>query len=66
MKVHTALAQMFGQNPSRLLRYGRINGYERFDGNASPSNAAFVVVAIQNYSSVPPVGAVVRGIGQED
>ena len=30
MKVHTALAQMFGQNPSRLLRYGRINGLPGF------------------------------------
>ena len=30
MKVHTALAQMFAQNPSRLLRYGRINGLPGF------------------------------------
>jgi RNA polymerase sigma-70 factor (ECF subfamily) len=30
MKVHTALAGMFAQNPSRLLRYGRINGLPGF------------------------------------
>jgi RNA polymerase sigma-70 factor (ECF subfamily) len=30
MKVHTALAQVFAQNPSQLLRYGRINGLPGF------------------------------------
>ena len=30
MKVHTALAQVFAQYPSRLLRWGRINGLPGF------------------------------------
>lgn len=30
MKVHVALARVFAQHPSRLLRYGRINGLPGF------------------------------------
>jgi hypothetical protein len=36
--------------------YGRIEGYERFDGRAAPSAASFVIVQVAAFTSVPAVG----------
>jgi hypothetical protein len=36
--------------------YGRIPGYERFDGRPSPSNASFVVVQIASFVDLPSLG----------
>lgn len=36
--------------------YGRIAGYERTDGHASPSSASFVIVQVSSFSNVPVVG----------
>lgn len=37
--------------------YGRIAGYERTDGHASPSSASFVIVQVSSFTNVPAVGA---------
>lgn len=36
--------------------YGRIGGYERFSGQPSPSGAAFTIVQVETYVTVPSVG----------
>lgn len=36
--------------------YGRIDGYERYDGHFSPSDATFTVVQVTSYTNVPTVG----------
>lgn len=36
--------------------YGRIPGYERFDGRPSPSSASFGVVQVTAFTNVPAVG----------
>lgn len=36
--------------------YGRIGGYERFDGRPAPSEAAFVIVQVSTFVTVPSVG----------
>ena len=36
--------------------YGRIGGYERFNGMAAPSNATFVIVQVSSFVNVPAVG----------
>lgn len=36
--------------------YGRIEGYERFDGRAAPSASSFVIVQVAAFTSVPAVG----------
>lgn len=36
--------------------YGRIEGYERFDGRAAPSAASFVIVQVASFTNVPAVG----------
>lgn len=36
--------------------YGRIEGYERFDGRAAPSAASFVIVQVASFANVPAVG----------
>jgi hypothetical protein len=36
--------------------YGRIDGYERFDGRAAPSAASFVIVQLGSFVNVPAVG----------
>jgi hypothetical protein len=36
--------------------YGRIQGYERFDGRASPSDATFTIVQVSSFANVPTVG----------
>lgn len=36
--------------------YGRILGYERFDGRPAPSNAEFQLVQVSSFTNVPTVG----------
>lgn len=36
--------------------YGRIGGYERFDGRAAPSDASFTIVQVASFVNVPSVG----------
>lgn len=36
--------------------YGRIEGYERFDGRAAPSAASFVIVQVASFVNLPAVG----------
>lgn len=36
--------------------YGRIGGYERYNGLPSPSSAAFVIVQVATYVTVPSIG----------
>lgn len=43
--------------------YGRIAGYERFDGRASPSDAAYILVQLSSFTNVPSVGDVVTQSG---
>jgi hypothetical protein len=39
--------------------YSRIDGYERFDGQAAPSAATFLVIQIAAFTNVPTVGQTV-------
>lgn len=39
--------------------YGRIEGYERFDGQAAPSDAAVTIVQIASFLAVPAIGQVI-------
>lgn len=39
--------------------YSRIDGYERTDGQASPSAATFTVIQVASFTNVPTVGQVV-------
>lgn len=39
--------------------YSRIQGYERFDGRASPSAATYVVVQVSSFTNIPSVGQVI-------
>lgn len=39
--------------------YGRIGGYERYNGMSSPSSASFVIVQVLTYVTVPSVGDIV-------
>lgn len=39
--------------------YGRIGGYERFNGMPSPSGATFTIVQVLTYVTVPSVGDVI-------
>ena len=36
--------------------YGRIGGYERYNGMAAPSSATFVIVQVSSFVTVPTVG----------
>lgn len=36
--------------------YGRIEGYERFSGQTSPSSATFVIVQVDDFATVPAIG----------
>ena len=36
--------------------YGRIQGYERYDGHAAPSAAGFQIVQVAAFTNVPSVG----------
>ncbi len=36
--------------------YARISGYERYDGQASPSTATYIVVQVDAFTNVPVVG----------
>lgn len=38
--------------------YARIEGYERFDGQAAPSDATYVLVQVSSFISTPTVGLV--------
>jgi hypothetical protein len=40
--------------------YGRIVGYERTDGHATPSSASFVIVQVSSFTNVPAVGAYIE------
>jgi len=48
MKVHTALARIFAQSPSRLLRYGRINGLPGFITMEPDDQIQTTALAIEN------------------
>ena len=48
MKVHTALARVFAQNPSRLLRYGRINGLPGFITTEADGQIQTTALAIEH------------------
>lgn len=37
--------------------YARIQGYERFDGDAAPSAATYTIVQVSSFTTVPAVGA---------
>src|SRR5437867_6536984 len=41
--------------------YGRIGGYERFDGRPSPSAATYLMLQVSSFTNVPSVGDVVTG-----
>lgn len=43
--------------------YSRIQGYERFDGQALPSDAGYTVVQVVSFTNVPSVGQVVTQAG---
>lgn len=48
MKVHTALASVFANHPSRLLRYGRINGLPGFVTLEADGHVQTTALAIEN------------------
>lgn len=39
--------------------YSRIAGYERYDGRAKPSDAAYLIVQVTSFTNVPSVGDVI-------
>lgn len=41
--------------------YGRISGYERYDGRPSPSAATFSIVTVSAYANMPTVGQTLTG-----
>ena len=43
--------------------YARIQGYERFDGRAAPSDATYTVVQVTSFTNVPAVGDVITQAG---
>lgn len=43
--------------------YGRIAGYERFDGRDAPSDASWIIVQVAAFVNVPAVGAVITQAG---
>lgn len=43
--------------------YSRIQGYERYDGRASPSNALYTIIQVVSFTNVPSVGQVVTQAG---
>jgi hypothetical protein len=51
-----ALRNVVNYEVSQTGGYGRIDGYERYDGHASPSQAAYTIVAINFFSNTPTVG----------
>lgn len=54
-----------GQNFECALQggYSRIQGYERFDGRPSPSDASFTVVQVSSFTNVPSVGDAITQSG---
>jgi len=48
MKVHTALASVFANHPSRLLRYGRINGLPGFVTLEADGHVQTTALAIED------------------
>lgn len=51
-----ALRDCMNFEVSQAGGYGRIKGYERFDGRASPSDASYVIVQVSSFTNVPTVG----------
>lgn len=43
--------------------YARIQGYERYDGNAAPSAANFTIVQVAAFTNTPTVGQVITQAG---
>lgn len=43
--------------------YARIQGYERYDGRAAPSDATFVIVQVSSFVNVPAVGTAISQAG---
>lgn len=43
--------------------YGRIAGYERFDGRAAPSEASWIIVQVVSFTNVPSVGDAITQAG---
>lgn len=43
--------------------YARIQGYERVDGRPAPSDAAFVIVQVESFTTVPAVGDFISQAG---
>jgi hypothetical protein len=54
-----ALRDVLNYECSQSGGYSRIQGYERFDGRASPSAATFQLLQVASFVSVPSVGQVV-------
>lgn len=51
-----ALRDVINFECSQSGGYARIEGYERFDGQFSPSRATYVIVQIASFTNVPTVG----------
>ena len=51
-----ALRDIMNFECSQAGGYARIEGYERFDGRASPSRATYVIVQVSTFTNVPTVG----------
>lgn len=51
-----ALRDVINFEVSQSGGYARIEGYERFDGKARPSDATYVVVQVASFTNVPTVG----------
>jgi hypothetical protein len=49
------------QNKQPTGGYTRVGGYERYDGKAKPSNAAYQVVQVTSFTNVPSVGQTLTG-----
>lgn len=43
--------------------YGRIAGYERYDGQDAPSDASYVIVQVASFTNVPSVGDAISQAG---
>lgn len=53
--------QNFEMTATVASGYQRIAGYERYDGQASPSNATFSLVQLASFTNVPTVGQTLTG-----
>jgi hypothetical protein len=54
-----ALRDVLNFEVAQFGGYTRVDGYERVDGRASPSDAVFLIVQVASFTNVPAVGQVV-------